>query len=1118
MPRKVVGIAAVAVAMLMATLLPASPAFAVFRPGAAAAVRDASTQLILSGTGPGTSVNGFLADLSNPFDPLTGYPTTPPPPGTGWTAQDESFAGVIYGSPTDGSPDLSLYCINIRTDTFIGVGYQLGTWDSANVANIGYVARLLNSYYPQTNEPSTIADVNQKAAAVQAAIWFFSDRYVLSTSDPLHNEVAAIVQAVITAGPIVQPPPPTLTITPSNLAGPAGSVIGPFTVGLTPPGDVTVAATGGTMYSDASATTVIPDLSTVPGGTRIWVKSTGPPSVVIHATAKATVPSGNAYLYDQNSGLGDAQKLILSKEATLTTTVSASAQFQQPGSLTVTKTIAGPAAGHQGQVMIQVVCDGVTRSPDFVIPPRTGAGDRSLVFSPIDAGSVCQVIETQDGHTDTVTVTTAGDGSEVTIPPDGNVGVHLTDTYDFVPGSLIVRKSIEGPAAGHQGPITVHVVCNGVAQTPDFVIAAGATGEPSHQYNDIPAGSVCTITEPGNGSNTEVAPPTTVLPGPVTVPAAQVVDTTVIDTYDFIPGDLVISKVIAGLGAGQQGAITLTPTCVDPTGVSTTLPSFTIPLNSPAGTYTSQTYTGIAANSVCTISESPDGSTAVVAASLGGSTQVVIPPGGTATANMTDTFAAGALAVSKTIEGDAAGAQGPITITVNCTTPAGVTTTVLTYDIPAGATGRVPAPRLVTGLIAGTTCSVTESPDGTSSTVTVVPSGTRSVTISANGAATLNPIDTYSFVSGSLTVTKTLAGPLAGSQGAITIQASCVANGITTDLPDFVIPAGTAAGSPALTHTYSPVAGTSACTVTETVDGSSSTINVVTDGSPQTVTVPPDGTGTATVTDTYTAADGSLLLSKTIAGPSAGEQGAVTIDVTCGATTFAPFVIPARTKAGTFTHGVDGIPANSTCTVTETNDGSTSTVVVTVTGDKQGVPVPVPAGAVVPFEIDNVYSDGPGTLVVTKTLTGPAAGQQGPISILADCGGPEAFALDIPAGTAAGPVPQSFDTIPAGSTCTVQETVNGGTDSIMVVAVGADQSVTIPAGGTASVALTDSFAAIASTGPTAELAFTGTAAHQLLELAAVLIVAGALAVAGAQPRRRRRRSAGRKGEAQVRTG
>ena len=65
---------------------------------------------------------------------------------------------------------------------------------------MGYVARLLNEYYPNTTEPAALTDLNQKAAAVQAAIWFFSDRYVLNTSDPLHATVVAIVDDISKVG------------------------------------------------------------------------------------------------------------------------------------------------------------------------------------------------------------------------------------------------------------------------------------------------------------------------------------------------------------------------------------------------------------------------------------------------------------------------------------------------------------------------------------------------------------------------------------------------------------------------------------------------------------------------------------------------------------------------------------------------------------------------------------------------------------------------------------------------------------------------------------------------------------------------------------------------------
>jgi hypothetical protein len=182
-----------------------------------------NTEMGVTGSSPGQGVTGYIADSSNPFDPATD-PYPPSDPTTGWTSKNEGFAGLTHGMPAGGGMPLNLYCIDINTDTTVGIGYVLGSWDAGGVSpRVGYVARLLNDYYPHTNEPATLTDLNQKAAAVQAAIWFFSDRYMLSTADPLHDAVVAIVNDVKSKGPLVQPPPPTLTITPPSKSGPAGT-------------------------------------------------------------------------------------------------------------------------------------------------------------------------------------------------------------------------------------------------------------------------------------------------------------------------------------------------------------------------------------------------------------------------------------------------------------------------------------------------------------------------------------------------------------------------------------------------------------------------------------------------------------------------------------------------------------------------------------------------------------------------------------------------------------------------------------------------------------------------------------------------------------------------------
>ena len=191
----------------------------------------------------------------------------------------------------------------------------------------------------------------------------------------------------------------------------------------------------------------------------------------------ATVPSGNVYLYDGgNSGVVDAQHLILAVTGTLTTTVSSTAEFLAPGSLVVKKTITGPAGDHHGEIVIHTVCDGIALTPDLVIPAGEPAGDYSHTYTDIAAGSHCIVTETSDGSSTSVEVIVTGDGQEVTIPPGGSASADITDTYNNAPGSLLVRKTIAGPGADLHGEIVIHSECNGKALTPDFVIPAGHPG------------------------------------------------------------------------------------------------------------------------------------------------------------------------------------------------------------------------------------------------------------------------------------------------------------------------------------------------------------------------------------------------------------------------------------------------------------------------------------------------------------------------------------------------------------------------------------------------------------------------------------------------------------------
>jgi len=614
------------VAAIVAVAVPASAVVVPPQPGTRA---GSNTEMTMSGTGPGQSVTGFIAIA--PFDPLSGYPPSNPP--SGFAPKDEGFAGVITGAPTDGSPPLQLYCIDINTNTWGGIGYVLGTWESSGVPNVGYVARILNNNFPtvptQPTGPNVTTDA-QRAAATQAAIWYFSDKFVLNTSDPLHDAVAALVAATIAAGPLVQPPPPTLTITPADVGGPTGTPVGPFTVTST--AATTVAAVGGSMFGDAAATQPIANGSTVVSGTQIWLTSSGPASAVLAATSVATVPSGNVYLYDGNtSGVNDAQRLILSQPATLRTSVAARANFLPSGSLIVTKTITGPAAGQQGAIVIAATCNGTVLQPLFVIPAGTAAGSLSQTYTGIPANSTCSVVEISDGHTPTVTVLKPRSGQLSVVPPGGTATADITDTYDS--GSLVVNKTITGTGAGLQGAINITVNCGGVPQL-DFDIADGSpAGTLSKSYANLIAGTVCTVTETTDGSSATLLATTEGSPQQVIIAANGSGTANLTDTYQQAPGALTVTKTISGPAAGQQDAIGFLVSCGGPEVFTFIIPAAT------AASSVSRTFPNVPAGAVCTVTEALTGASALVSVVTTGSTQqVTIPTADTAILAFSDLF------------------------------------------------------------------------------------------------------------------------------------------------------------------------------------------------------------------------------------------------------------------------------------------------------------------------------------------------------------------------------------------------------------------------------------------------------------------------------------------------
>ena len=220
---------------------------------------------------------------------------------------------------------------------------------------------------------------------------------------------------------------------------------------------------------------------------------------------------------------------------------------------------------------------------------------------------MCTVSETADGSTSTVDVTVTGDGQTVTVPADGTATATITDTYTEANGSLIVNKTIGGPAAGQQGEIVISVSCNGNAPR-GLRDPSGSGGWHLHpnDYRDLPAGSQCTVLETADGSTGNCRRGEEGQRHRGHHPGGS-------------RGDGRPHRHIRVRGAGGQqddhrsarpglqGEVRIAVSCNE-AGTQTTQPDFVIPAGTPAGTV-SMSYPNILAGSTCALTETATGAT-----------------------------------------------------------------------------------------------------------------------------------------------------------------------------------------------------------------------------------------------------------------------------------------------------------------------------------------------------------------------------------------------------------------------------------------------------------------------------------------------------------------------------
>ena len=578
------------------------------------------------------------------------------------------------------------------------------------------------------------------------------------------------------------------------------------------------------------------------------------------------------------------------------------------GALEVRKESRGPVADLRGDVVMEVVCtdpagrsatEQVTFEPGRIVVVGRGG---------IVAGSTCTVSELRDGAPDGVVVTTDGSPQTVTIAEDDTATVTITNTYALGTGTVAVTKVIDGAAADDRGDVTLELVCDGgVVET--VAVPAGAGGGTFALGSvEVPAGSVCTVVEPADGSTATATAATGVAPSTVTVVAGETVGLTVTNTYTSPPGDPVdvrVDKVLAG-DTGRQGPVVVVVDCGGRRG------AIALPAGATAGG--TVTVADVDPGATCTIAEPLDGENdAVSLRSTTGLGAELVPTGDGFTVVNEYELQDGSVRVAKEVAGAAADARGDLTVAIACTDGSTASATF--------AAGDPITDVVLSGVADGATCTVAEPLDGGTSSVAVITEGAAAVVgVVAGEESVVTVTNTYTTRVGVLVGLLALRGNAEPFRGDVAVVVACGGRDpVSIDAP---------AGGRATPVVLTGLPHGTVCELTQTADGDTPDIDTATTpGTAQSVTIDRPLT-VAGFVDVYTADPGSLTVVKALAGDD-DERGDVTILVACDSitsiTTFAPDAPTPLSVA------VEELLPGESCVVTELEDGGSPALAVTTT-------------------------------------------------------------------------------------------------------------------------------------------------------------------------------------------
>lgn len=269
---------------------------------------DAASTGVLVGVGHHTTVAGRLGDGA-------------------WT---DFYAGELLLAIDGGDVEIA-YCIDLQTEITIGEDDLVETpWATSGIARLDEVSYILHTYTASSD--ALVGTLDQRAAAIQAAIWTLTDGFELrpGANPPEIVTSYATIMASIPAEGLPVEPAPSLEITPATAHATVGEVAGPFTVHTTATGDVALTVTGGEVVEWTSGLPI----TTAVDGTRFGVRAASAGGATVTATATATVHAGRVVAKLDPQGQPLVQRLILASTSEATTSAEVSATFEAPTTTT----------------------------------------------------------------------------------------------------------------------------------------------------------------------------------------------------------------------------------------------------------------------------------------------------------------------------------------------------------------------------------------------------------------------------------------------------------------------------------------------------------------------------------------------------------------------------------------------------------------------------------------------------------------------------------------------------------------------------------------------------------------------------------------------------------------